>query len=71
VSYQSWKTPHRAATAGTGKPGAINNELNPVYTHYSHGFPTHLRIDALFLGVALAYVYHFHGDKFRGVARWR
>jgi peptidoglycan/LPS O-acetylase OafA/YrhL len=49
----------------------INNELNPVYTHLSHGFPTHLRIDALFLGVALAYRYHFHADKFRAFSRWR
>lgn len=31
------------------------------YDPYAHLFPTHLRLDALFLGVALAYGYHFHG----------
>lgn len=31
------------------------------YDPYTHLFPTHLRLDALFLGVALAYGCHFHG----------
>jgi peptidoglycan/LPS O-acetylase OafA/YrhL len=31
----------------------------PIYSHYGNLFPTHLRLDSLFLGVALAYAYHF------------
>lgn len=34
--------------------------MRPSYTHDELLFPTHLRIDALFFGVMIAYVYHFH-----------
>jgi peptidoglycan/LPS O-acetylase OafA/YrhL len=43
-----------------------------AYSHLTHVFPTHLRIDGLFFGVALAYVYHFSKDKVAPfVQRWR
>jgi peptidoglycan/LPS O-acetylase OafA/YrhL len=38
---------------------------NPNYGFYTHGFPTHLRIDGLFIGVALSYYYHFQPMLFR------
>jgi peptidoglycan/LPS O-acetylase OafA/YrhL len=45
---------------------------NPNYGFYTHGFPTHLRIDGLLIGVALAYYYHFHPMLFRRVTfPWR
>ncbi len=46
--------------------------LRPEYTFITHAFPTHLRIDALFFGVGIAYAYHFHSDWFRSVfVPWR
>lgn len=36
----------------------------PAYDHMTHLFPTHLRLDSLFVGVALAYAYHFHPRAF-------
>lgn len=36
----------------------------PEYSHLTHLFPTHLRIDALFFGVAVSYLYHFHDIAF-------
>ena len=32
--------------------------------------PTHLRIDGLFIGVALGYLFHFHNDLFHSLSRW-
>ena len=34
--------------------------MRPSYAPEQLLFPTHLRIDALFFGVMIAYVYHFH-----------
>lgn len=34
------------------------------YGHYTNLFATHLRLDSLFFGVALSYVYHFHYRQF-------
>jgi peptidoglycan/LPS O-acetylase OafA/YrhL len=34
------------------------------------GFPTHLRMDALFAGVALGYFSHFDQESFREAGRW-
>ena len=34
--------------------------MHPSYSPGQLIFPTHLRIDALFFGVMIAYVYHFH-----------
>ena len=34
--------------------------MGPSYSQTQVLFPTHLRIDALFFGVMIAYVYHFH-----------
>lgn len=33
------------------------------YTHQTHAFPTHLRLDGLTLGVLMAYLYNFHYPK--------
>jgi len=42
------------------------------YTNRACLFPTHLRIDALFFGVALAYFWHFYPLRFRAILRpWR
>ena len=42
------------------------------YSYHTHAFPTHLRIDALFFGVGLAYAWHFHGEAVRRLVRpWR
>jgi peptidoglycan/LPS O-acetylase OafA/YrhL len=30
------------------------------YSHHTHLFPTHLRLDGLMFGVCLSYLYHFH-----------
>ncbi|MBF0486011.1 MAG: acyltransferase [Candidatus Omnitrophica bacterium] len=35
------------------------------YTHQSHLFPTHLRIDSLLFGVMLSYLHHFRQDKLK------
>jgi peptidoglycan/LPS O-acetylase OafA/YrhL len=32
--------------------------------------PLHFRADSLFVGVALGYWFHFHGDSFRAFSRW-
>jgi peptidoglycan/LPS O-acetylase OafA/YrhL len=46
--------------------------LQPIYGNFTHRFPTHLRIDALFFGVLIAYFYHFRTDAFRNLLyRWR
>jgi peptidoglycan/LPS O-acetylase OafA/YrhL len=44
----------------------------PYYSHMKHLFASHLRLDSLFCGVAIGYLYHFHTREF--VARlqpWR
>ena len=38
-----------------------------AYDPYLHLFPTHLRLDALGLGVAVAYYYHCHGPAFHRI----
>lgn len=43
----------------------INFQLRTEITNHTHTFPTHLRVDALFFGVAIAYAYHFHATWFR------
>lgn len=35
------------------------------YRHMTHLYPTHLRIDSLFCGVALGYFYHYYPERFR------
>lgn len=45
---------------------------HPVFTHLTHHFPTHLRIDSLFFGVVLSYFFHCHPVPFeRFVRRFR
>lgn len=39
------------------------------YTHRTHKFPTHLRMDSLFFGVFLSYLYHFHPSSVQAVVR--
>lgn len=44
----------------------------PTYDHQTNLFPTHLRLDGLFCGVALAYLHRFHSLRFTAIARpWR
>lgn len=50
----------------------LNFQVRAEYSFLTHVFPTHLRMDALFFGVALGYLYHFHSDAFHRVLRpWR
>ncbi len=39
-------------------------QYRPTYTHLTHLFPSHLRLDSLFFGVAISYAYHFHKSRF-------
>lgn len=40
----------------------------PEFSHLIHLFPTHLRMDSLFCGVALGYYYHYKPEQFRRLA---
>jgi peptidoglycan/LPS O-acetylase OafA/YrhL len=48
----------------------ITSALLP-YSHSTHLFPTHLRLDSLGFGVLLAYVHHFHPGAIQAVVRGR
>jgi peptidoglycan/LPS O-acetylase OafA/YrhL len=42
------------------------------FSDRTHLFPTHLRLDSLLFGVWIAYLWHFHRERFRAVLhRWR
>jgi peptidoglycan/LPS O-acetylase OafA/YrhL len=43
----------------------VNWQHQPNYSHQTHLFPTHLRLDSLFFGVAMSYMYHFRHSEFR------
>jgi peptidoglycan/LPS O-acetylase OafA/YrhL len=43
----------------------VNYALRQEYSYHTHAFATHLRLDSLLFGVAIAYAYHFHADWFR------
>lgn len=45
--------------------------LSHSYSVYRNMWPTHLRIDSLFLGVCLGYYYHFRPEVFEGLAPHR
>lgn len=50
----------------------LNYALRDEYSIYTHVFPSFLRVDALFFGVALGYAYHFHHAWFERTFRpWR
>ena len=42
----------------------LNWYLRPWYGNLTHLFASHLRLDALFFGVAMSYAYHFHSSRF-------
>jgi peptidoglycan/LPS O-acetylase OafA/YrhL len=42
---------------------------HPVFSHLTHHFPTHLRIDSLFFGVVLSYFFHCHPLPFERFVR--
>jgi len=44
---------------------------NRPYVMWTHLTPTHLRIDSLFFGVLLAYLYHLHHSLLAAVGRYR
>ncbi|MCE9604360.1 MAG: acyltransferase [Planctomycetia bacterium] len=47
-------------------------EAHPVFDNQTNLFPTHLRLDGLFFGVALSYLYHFHKPSFISLLKpWR
>ena len=51
---------------------AANFWVRSDYSYLTHVFPSHLRMDALFFGVAIGYAYHFHSDWFiRTFRPWR
>jgi peptidoglycan/LPS O-acetylase OafA/YrhL len=41
------------------------------FSFYHHMYPTHLRIDSLFFGVLLAYLYHFKSERLAAVGAHR
>src|SRR6185503_12438978 len=47
-------------------------QYRPTYDHITHLFPSHLRFDSLFFGVAISYAYHFHKSRFiESLSPWR
>jgi peptidoglycan/LPS O-acetylase OafA/YrhL len=50
----------------------LNWKYRPSYSHLTHLYATHLRLDSLAFGVAIAYAYHFHTARFVAVlSGWR
>ncbi|MDD5198739.1 MAG: acyltransferase [Terrimicrobiaceae bacterium] len=50
----------------------VMHSLWTPYDHYTHLFPTHLRIDSLLMGVLISYLWCFHREAFLAhVTRWR
>jgi peptidoglycan/LPS O-acetylase OafA/YrhL len=50
----------------------INYAVRSEYSWYTHAWPSHLRMDSLFFGVAVAYAYRFHREAFeRRFKPWR
>lgn len=50
----------------------LNWHYRPAYTHLTHHFASHLRLDSLFFGVAISYAYHFHTGRFvESLSPWR
>ena len=45
----------------------VSSVDRPYFSSYVHVFPTHLRLDSLFFGVLIAYMYHFKSELF---ANW-
>jgi peptidoglycan/LPS O-acetylase OafA/YrhL len=47
-------------------------QTHPWYEHRTHLFASHLRLDALLFGVAIAYLRHYHAEWFvRRLTPWR
>ena len=46
----------------------VTSSLRP-YSHATHLFPTHLRMDSLFCGVVISYFYHYRSSNFLALAR--
>lgn len=42
----------------------LNWSNRPAYSHLTHAFASHLRLDSLGAGVAVSYAYHFHASRF-------
>jgi peptidoglycan/LPS O-acetylase OafA/YrhL len=50
----------------------LNWQYRPGYSHITHLFASHLRLDSLFFGVAISYAYHFHTRRFvESLSPWR
>ncbi len=60
------------AAAATLLLRILNWQMRPTYSYLTHHFATHLRLDSLLFGVAIAYAYHFHSDSFtKRLTPWR
>jgi len=75
---------HRCRRARWGVPGAmivlavgclvlrwLTWEIAPPFRWTMHAYPTHLRMDSLFAGVALAWFRQTHPARWEGIARHR
>jgi len=61
-----------ASSVGFLAVRAVNFAVRDEYRLIKHAFATHLRLDSLFFGVAIAYAYHFHHARFcRTFRPWR
>lgn len=61
-----------ASSLGILAVRAVNFAVREEYSYHTHAWATHLRIDALFFGVGIAYAYHFHRERFERLLRpWR
>jgi peptidoglycan/LPS O-acetylase OafA/YrhL len=49
----------------------ITTRMYPQFDDLIHVYPTHLRIDSLFFGVLLAYLYHFKAQALARIAVYR
>ena len=61
-----------AVIAGSLLVLRIGNAQSVAFGHSTHVFATHLRIDSLFFGVLIAWLWHYHGARLRAfVQTWR
>lgn len=47
----------------------IYTALTQSFEYSTHMFPTHLRLDSLLMGTTLAYLHHFHAERFESFFR--
>jgi peptidoglycan/LPS O-acetylase OafA/YrhL len=48
------------------------NAQTVEFSHKTHFFATHLRMDSLFFGLLISWLWHYHGDRLRALVQtWR